>query len=88
MYIIPSLFITTFLIAGCRKEWGTKLSIDSSLQDDGFRTQGNRKSKLADAQETNPRGMQRFDPKMLQGSATEEFKKFDDENAKENDAEA
>lgn len=82
LYMIPCLFFTTFVIAGARKEWGSKLSIDSHVEGGGFKTPRGGK-KVGEGEDGSARGMQRFDPKLFKGTETEEFKKFEDEGNKE-----
>lgn len=75
LYIIPTLFFATFATAGIRKEWGTKLSIDSTLNSEG---------KLHGQVDPSARSMARFDSKKFQDSpGAHDFKKFEDENGKE-----
>ena len=82
LFIIPTLFMCTFITAGFRKEWGSKLSLDSSLESDGYRPHGKNKTKTGDQEQTNARGMERFDLKKLQQDG-DQFRKFDDDDYKE-----
>lgn len=79
MYIIPLLFITTWIVAGVRGEWKTKLSLDSSIETANLRPRGQLDSSKPDV-EASSRGMERFDPKQLADvrNATN-FAKFRDE---------
>ena len=79
MYIIPLLFVTTWIVAGIRGEWKSKLSLDSSLESNQ-QNKRQRNSGKTDNESATARGMERFDPKQLEDvrNATE-FKKFEDE---------
>ncbi|CAI2364474.1 unnamed protein product [Moneuplotes crassus] len=81
MYIIPCLFITTFITAGIRKEWGTQLSMSSTLEGEGpmFVSRGSDKA----IEEASARGMDRFDHKLFSnaGGVAQQFQKFEDDPA-------
>jgi hypothetical protein len=81
LYIIPILFITTFITAGLRREWGSKLSIDSSLESDGFKTGGNNSSSNEKPDtESSARGIARFDAQKFESNRnSDEFRKFENE---------
>jgi hypothetical protein len=85
LYIIPILFITTFITAGLRREWGSKLSIDSSLESDGFKTGGkNSSSKEKTETEASARGISRFDVQQFASNRnSDEFRKFENDDAEE-----
>jgi len=80
LYIIPSLILATFTTAGIRREWGSKLSIDSSLDGKDLIQVGIKANK-----EESARGITRFDPKQFSNSEEggQEFKKFNDDKADE-----
>mmetsp|Transcript_22349 Transcript_22349/g.19851 ORF Transcript_22349/g.19851 Transcript_22349/m.19851 type:complete len:234 (+) Transcript_22349:984-1685(+) len=83
LYIIPSLFLATFITAGMRREWGSKLSMDSTLDPNGVQSNNGSPKKAAD-EETSARGMGRFDSKQFKGNE-EEFQKFQDEAEEQKD---
>jgi len=82
LYIIPTLFMFTFFTAGFRKEWGSKLSLDSTLESDGYRPHGKNNKKNVDQEQTSARGMERFDLKKLQQDG-DQFRKFEDDDIRE-----
>lgn len=83
LYIIPSLFITTFVTAGLRREWGTKLSMDSNIETERFNAGLNKSPSKLDV-EASARGLARFDAhKFAANEPNQEFRKFEDDNANE-----
>lgn len=84
LYIIPSLFFTTFVVAGLRREWGSKLSLDSAVEADGFRPNGKKNTGQDKGEEPTARGMEKFDVRDFTGAKNiADFRKFEDESAKE-----
>lgn len=85
MYIIPFLFVTTWVVAGIRGEWKSKLSLKSSLESNGSQ-QNNKRSSKENPDSQTSRGMERFDPRQLQDvrNATE-FRRFEDEMVHDNE---
>lgn len=72
MYIIPGLFLTTWIVAGVRGEWRSKLSFDSRLEDENSRLNGKsgRPSDIGNNELGDVRG-------------GNQFKKFQDEQVNE-----
>jgi hypothetical protein len=81
LFVVPTLLFFTFVTAGIRREWGSKLSLDSSLESDGYRPHG-KKGNKDDQETTSARGMERFDLKKLTQDG-QEFRKFEDEDGRE-----
>ena len=81
VYVIPFLFITTWIVAGIRGEWRNKLSLDSSLEvldiDNNIRSKNMVKS---DSEIKLDRGTDRFSPKTQEElKNSTEFQKFEDD---------